>query len=148
MSANIDSVAKYIAEKSDWSISNLKLQKMMYITQMIHMGRNEGDCIFDADFQAWDYGPVIPALYHRLKRFGAGPISDVLSRAKKFRDDDARRTVMDDVCQRFLKYSAGDLVEITHYDCGAWAQFYVPGARNITIPSEAIFGEYQTRNAT
>ncbi|MDB9804419.1 Panacea domain-containing protein [bacterium] len=147
MSANIDSVAKYIAEKSDWSISNLKLQKMMYITQMIHMGRNDGECIFNADFQAWDYGPVIPSLYHRLKIFGSNPISDVLSRAKKFRPDDARRKVMNDVCKRFLKFSAGDLVEITHADIGAWAEFYVPGARNITIPNEAILDEYRLRNA-
>ena len=147
MTAHVDSVAKYIAEKSGWSISNLKLQKMMYIAQVIHMGRYDGAALFDAVFQAWDYGPVIPSLYHRLKSFGSRPIADVLSHAKKFRTDDPRKKVMDDVCRRFLKYSAGDLVEITHSDKGAWADVYIPGARNVPIPNEAILDEYLRRNA-
>ena len=126
--------------------SNLKLQKLMYIAQVIHMGRNDGERLFDANFEAWDYGPVIPEIYHSLKKFGSSPVKDIFYDAKTFRDDDTRRTVMDDVCDRFLKYSAGDLVEITHSDLGAWAKYYVPGARNIIIEDEALFGEYKERN--
>lgn len=147
MAARLESVARYICERSNWSVSNLQLQKLMYLAQMIYMGRTSGKKLFEGNFQAWDYGPVESDLYHRLKMFGAAPVQDVFSNAMTFDKDDPRRKVMDDVCSRFLKYSGGDLVEITHWDEGAWAKHYVPRARSITIPDEAILDEYKTRNA-
>lgn len=147
MAARLESVARYICEKSNWSVSNLQLQKLMYLAQMIYMGRTGGKKLFEGNFQAWDYGPVEPDLYHRLKMFGAAPAQNVFLNALTFDKDDPRRKVMDDVCSRFLKYSGGDLVEITHWDEGAWAKHYVPKARSITIPDEAILDEYKTRNA-
>lgn len=147
MAARLESVARYICEKSGWNVSNLQLQKLMYLAQMIHMGRHDGKRLFDGNFQAWDYGPVEPELYHRVKMFGASPVKNVFSNALAFDDGDPRRKVMDDVCDRFLKFSGGDLVDITHWDQGAWASVYVPMARNVTIPDEAILDEYRVRNA-
>lgn len=146
MAARLDSVAQYICEKSGWSVSNLQLQKLMYLAQMIHMGRHGGRRLFDGDFQAWDYGPVEPTLYHKTKRFGSDSVENVFSDARTFRNEDYRRKVMDDVCDRFLKYSAGDLVDITHWDGGAWAKNYVPKARNRAIPDDEIWQEYKDRN--
>ena len=146
MAARLDSVAKYICDKSGWTVSNLQLQKLMYLAQMIHMGRHNGKPLFEGTFQAWDYGPVEPNLYHKVKAFGSGPVRPVFSEALGFDKDDPRRKVMDDVCKRFLKMSAGDLVDITHSEKGAWADHYTPRARNITIPDEDIFGEYKRRN--
>lgn len=146
MAARLESVAKYICTKSGWTVSNLQLQKLMYLAQMIHMGRSDGRPLFEGTFQAWDYGPVEPTLYHKVKGFGSGPIKDIFSDALKFEEDDPRRKVMDDICKRFLKYSAGDLVDITHADIGAWAAFYTPRARNVNIPDSAIFDEYKKRN--
>jgi len=146
MAARMESVAKYICEKSGWTVSNLQLQKLMYLAQMIHMGRNNGKALFTGTFQAWDYGPVEPNLYHQVKGFGSGAIRDVFSKALRFEDDDPRRKVMDDVCDRFLKFSAGDLVDITHADTGAWAKVYTPRARNVPISDEEIFDEYKRRN--
>lgn len=147
MTARLESVARYICEKSGWTISNLELQKLMYLAQMIYMGRNNGARLFDGDFQAWDYGPVEPRLYRKVKTFGASPVKDVFHNALKFKENDGRRKIMDDVCDRFLKFSAGDLVDITHWDNGAWARHYVPKARSIRIPDEDILREYQDRQA-
>ncbi len=147
MAARLESVAKYICEKSGWSISNLQLQKLMYLAQMIYMGRKDGKPLFEGNFEAWDYGPVEPNLYHKAKVFGSGPVQDVFRNALNFDEEDKRRDVMDDVTSRFLKYSAGDLVEITHWDGGAWAKHYIPNARNVAIPDEDILVEYRDRNA-
>lgn len=147
MAARMESVARYICERSGWTVTNLQLQKLMYLAQMIHMGRKNGSKLFEGRFQAWDYGPVEPDLYHRIKMFGASPVRNVFLNALTFKEDDTRRKVMDDVCDRFLKYSGGDLVEITHWDEGAWAKHYIPKARNVTIPDEAILEEYRYRNA-
>ncbi len=104
MAAQLDSVAKYIAEEANWGLSNLELQKLMYLAQMIHMGRYDGRPLFDGSFQAWDFGPVEPSLYHRAKVFGARPVKDIFISAKTFKPNDYRRTVMDDVwAVSFLK---------------------------------------------
>lgn len=148
MAARLESVAKYICERSGWNVSNLQLQKLMYLAQMIYMGRTDGKRLFEGDFEAWDYGPVEPDLYHKVKVFGSEAIRDVFRKARGFDDKDPRRKVMDDVTNRFLKFSAGDLVEITHWDGGAWAKHYIPNARNVHIPDEDILAEYKNRNAT
>ena len=111
------------------------------------MGRNDGRQLFDGKFQAWDFGPVEPTIYHRAKIFGPEPIQDVFSGALGFREDDPRRKFLDEICDAFFEYSAGDLVDITHWHEGAWAKNYVPHARNITIPNEDIIDEYRRRNA-
>lgn len=147
MAARMESVAKYICEKADWKLSNLRLQKLMYLAQMIHMGRFNGRPLFEGSFEAWDYGPVEPQLYHKVKTFGAGAVQDVFRKALTFKEDDKRRKVMDDVIERFSSFTAGDLVEITHWDEGAWAKHYIPRARNVTIPDEDILDEYKARNA-
>ncbi|WP_411838700.1 Panacea domain-containing protein [Paracoccus sp. ME4] len=146
MAARMESVAKYICEKSGWTVSNLQLQKLMYLAQMIYMGRHGGKPLFDGSFQAWDYGPVEPNLYHKVKGFGSSAIKPVFTEALSFKVDDPRRKVLDDVCKRFLSYSAGDLVDITHWSGGAWAEHYIPRARNNGIPDDAIYEEYKRRN--
>jgi uncharacterized phage-associated protein len=146
MTARMDSVARYICEKSGWTVSNLQLQKLLYLSQMIYMGRNDGKPLFDGSFQAWDYGPVIPSLYHRAKSYGAQPLADIFYDALKFQPEDPRRKTLDDVCERFLKFTPGELVDITHWEKGAWAKAYVPSARNIPISNDAILREYHARN--
>ncbi|MEO9166878.1 MAG: type II toxin-antitoxin system antitoxin SocA domain-containing protein [Aestuariivirga sp.] len=126
-------------------MSNLQLQKLMYLTQMIYMGRHEGMKLFSAGFEAWDYGPVIPDLYHKLKGYGAEYVHNVFDDALIFKLDDQRRQVMDSVCEKFLQFDAGQLVEITHWEKGAWAAHYVPRARHIRIPDKDIWDEYRAR---
>jgi hypothetical protein len=128
MAARVDSVAKYICAKSGWTVSNLQLQKLLYMAQMVHMGRNGGRRLFDGTFQAWDYGPVEPNVYHKLKRYGSSPVGDAFFDALSFED--------------------GELVDITHWPSGAWAKVYVPKAKSIVIPDAAIAEEYNERNKT
>ena len=114
---------------------------------MFHMGRNMGQPLMKAHFEAWDYGPVEPNLYHRAKIFGDSNLKNIFYEARNFNNDDPRRKLLDDVCDKFLDYSAGDLVDITHTDGGAWAKHYVPRARHIRIPDGDIWREYRDRQA-
>ena len=145
--ARLESVARYVCEKSDWGVSNLRLQKLLYLTQMIHMGRTDGERLFRGDFGAWNYGPVEPTLYHKVKRFGDGAVDDVFVHARNFKNSDVRREVMDNVCDRFLQLSGGELIGITHWSQGAWAKNYRAGIRNTSIPDEDILNEYRLRTS-
>lgn len=59
--ANEFDVAKYITECKG-EISAMKLQKLMYYAQAWSLVWEEKP-LFDADFQAWANGPVLPSIY-------------------------------------------------------------------------------------
>jgi len=145
MAARTESVCKFICERGGWSVTNLQLQKLLYLAQMIYMGRHEGRKLFDGSFEAWDYGPVEPSIYRKVRMFGSSPISDVFFDARAFDETDDRHKFLVEICQELLPKRAGDLVEITHWDGGAWARYYVPGIRGIEIPDRDIAREYAAR---
>ncbi len=145
MAARLDSVCRFICERGEWKVTNLQLQKVLYLAQMVHMGQNEGQRLADANFEAWDYGPVEPTVYRKVRMFGSSPIQDVFTESRKFKDGDARRAVLEQVCDDLLPRRAGELVEITHWKDGAWARHYEAGTRGRPIPDADIVAEYHDR---
>jgi uncharacterized phage-associated protein len=113
---------------------------------MIHMGRTGGERLIGAEFEAWDYGPVIPTLYYKVRAFGDKPIRNVFFSARKIRDGEAL-SALDETCEMLLSKRPGQLVAITHWEHGAWAKNYVPGVHGIVIPDADILGEYRARTA-
>lgn len=65
-------IAKYIINKcaiDQYPISNLQLQKILYCIQRDFL---KNDMLaFDDDFEAWQFGPVIPEVYYLFCGFGA-----------------------------------------------------------------------------
>ena len=144
MSARSDSVCKYICEAGDWRLTNLQLQKLLYMSQMAYYGLHN-DRLTDLNFEAWEYGPVAPRVYRQVRMFGASPIRDVFTEALPFASGSARLEVLQDVCRDLLPFPPGDLVEITHWGGGAWAKYYEPGVKGIRIPDHALAEEFAAR---
>ena len=72
---NATDVAKCIVSKCIWRnkpINNLTLQNLLYYVQLESI--RHGFYAFEDDFEAWQFGPVIPAVYYRFCGFGANPI--------------------------------------------------------------------------
>lgn len=144
MMASVFDVAGTIAERSGWTFSNLSLQKLAYLAQMLHLGET-GEPIFPEDFEAWDYGPVIPALYHELKMFGSSPVApySVLSPMKK--PSASQDSVINQIVEIGKQRTSGNLVAITHWEKGAWASVYARHIRGLKIPKELIKAEFRLR---
>lgn len=138
--------AKFICERGSWEVTNLALQKILYIAQLVHIGRTGGERLVDAEFEAWAYGPVVPSLYRKVRVFGDKPIRNVFFAVKGI-DNNHIVSVLEEVCERLLPKSPGELVSMTHWEQGAWAKNYEPGARGIVIPDADILGEYRARTA-
>ena len=72
MSYEVVHIAKYIINKctiDQHPISNLQLQKILYCIQRDFL---KNDMLaFDDDFEAWQFGPVIPEVYYLFCGFGA-----------------------------------------------------------------------------
>ena len=149
MAIHIFQAAKYAGAYTDWSKSNLELQKIIYIAHMLHIGRNDSPLI-DGLFEAWHLGPVHPDLYHRAKVFGADPVKNIFRafEAEVEADEDALEIVsLKDTLKTVSDYAGSKLVAITHWEQGAWYKNYIPGEKYTIIPNSDIREEYKTRVA-
>jgi uncharacterized phage-associated protein len=136
--------ARKICEHGSWKITNLGLQKILYIAQMLFMGENNGARLVDTEFEAWDYGPVVSDVYRRVRMFGANPIQDIFFIEPR-PNDGLRESHLHNVCTFLADKKPGELVSITHWKDGAWAKNYRPGTLGIVIPDRDILDEYRRR---
>lgn len=143
MTVSIFATAEYMGKRSGWTLSHLEMQKMLYVAHMFHLGRH-GNPMIRGNFEAWEYGPVHPALYHSLKIFGSSPVTFV-SPKDETRLSGTKSGLIDEVHDALSDARPGQLVAITHWDEGAWAKNYNHGVRGIPIPNEDIIEEYKKR---
>ncbi|MBN9245177.1 MAG: DUF4065 domain-containing protein [Mesorhizobium sp.] len=142
MTVPVLSAARRLAERSGWSLSNLELQKILYLAHMFYLGRHGGEPLVPGYFEAWDYGPVHPSLYHRAKIFGSDPVGNVFHEAPEL-PAGPEREILDEAYDSLGKAGPGRLVNATHRRGGAWDTHYVPGERHCIIPNADILREYQ-----
>lgn len=143
MTVRVNDAACYLCDRSSWQLSNLKLQKMLYMADMNFVGQNRMRML-DEDFEAWDYGPVLPSLYRKCKAFGAKPIPNVFWGAGTIAGT-PEAEMLDLAWERLKSATPGQLVEATHSASGAWVRRYVPGAKQIKIPTQDMIDEYARR---
>lgn len=141
MSVSSLSAARLVCELRDWKVSNLELQKILYIAHMIYLG-NEEVPLLDENFEAWDYGPVIPELYQHVKGFGAKPVGNVFHSVPLPDENTKEYSYIQRAAEVAKGMSAGQLVSFTHRPHGAWSHFYKPGLRNNIILNQNILDEY------
>jgi uncharacterized phage-associated protein len=143
MAVSAVAAARLVCEIRDWQVSNLMLQKILYVAQMVHLGRHGMPLLFES-FEAWDYGPVLPEIYRQLSMFGSLPVKDVFKQARPLPATDERKT-LGEVVPFLARFTPGELVGLTHCPGGAWATFYRPKTRGIVIPNQAIATEFRAR---
>lgn len=135
-----------LCERAEWSLSNLSIQKSAYLVQLLYLGERS-EPLFPEDFEAWDYGPVVPNVYHKLKMFGSAPVKPMSYLSNTRLPNDAALRHVDDVARLATTQSPGKLVAITHWENGAWAKHYERNLRGIVIPKSDIRDEYRARAA-
>lgn len=114
-----------IANENKKSITNLKLQKIMFFLQGYCLARY-GEPIINGNFSKWKYGPVEAVVYNSLKNLGSAPIKDKIAyyiisdnsivvdkiNTDDF-DDDALREIKKFI-DHLLDMQVWRLVELTH----------------------------------
>ncbi len=107
-------IANKIISKTDLehgdTISNLKLQKMMYYQQGFHLAYF-GTPLFDEDIVAWQYGPVVPSVYKEYKSFESNSIS-TSKEGISLSDDEEE--LFNNVYEEYNQFSAVALMKMTH----------------------------------
>lgn len=149
MTIDVLQAAKYLAERSEWKLTRLEIQKMIYLAHMVLLGE-KGISLVDGDFQAWNYGPVHPELYYFTKKVTSlVPPESLFGFVQNPNEADHADEieVLRKVSDRFPPGSARDLIDITHWEGGAWAKCYT-GEWELTravIPTKEIEREHAAR---
>jgi uncharacterized phage-associated protein len=149
-------VANYVldcCEIAGIGVSNLKLLKLLFFVEGWHLA-TLGKPLIDADFEAWQHGPVLPILYHSFKIWGSETIENRAT-AINLKDGSkapVRVNLPDDsaelisfVLARYGRLSPSRLVELSHKKNGPWEQVFSAAAETRTtsrISRDAIHNHF------
>ena len=94
------------------TISNLKLQKLLYYTQGFFIAVFDRK-LFEEPIEAWQYGPVVREAYLHFKDFGSSSISlqEDVSIINLAQDEDE---LFKEVMEEYGQFSAVKLMNMTH----------------------------------
>ncbi len=124
-------LANYIltrAQEKRKSVTNLKLQKILYYVQGHFLAKFDRP-LFPDDIQAWTFGPVVPNVYYHFSIFGPDNLSimqkeDLESCFLSFDE----KELIDNVIDEKLQYSSSALVKATHQE-QPWLKATLGGVR-------------------
>jgi uncharacterized phage-associated protein len=133
---NVIDIASYITNLVE--VDQLKLQKLLFYTQAVSLVRFN-KLAFSEIIEAWEYGPVIPEVYRKVKQYDA-PIK--LKRATNAPIDTDIIKAIDMVIKYYGKMSGIELMTETHSE-KPWANAYKKG-RNTEITPRSIKSYYKT----
>lgn len=125
-------IAKYIilfCKRNGYSISNLKLQKLLYFVQAQFLVACE-EPAFEEEIEAWDFGPVVPEAYQYFRIWGNSEIPEVVALGAEEKIYVSDQRIADEILSLCAPYTARELVGITHKQM-PWLNVYEKGCNNI-----------------
>ena len=124
-------VANFIldfCERKGRQVSNLALQKLVYFCHVWSLIK-VGQPLVKQNFEAWEFGPVLPYLYREFKDFDRSPITTRSKQLDPFNGknitvpysfDKETDELLGKVVEFYSRLRAGDLVELSHASGGPW----------------------------
>lgn len=131
-------IAKYTVNKcikDHRPISNLQLQKILYFCQKEY-NEKTGQALFSDDFEAWQYGPVIPSVYRMFSLFGGMKITRIVY--EDIEIDETTKNLIDPIIDKYSNYAAWDLVSMTHRKGDVWDRVFKDGQGNRHLISKDL----------
>jgi uncharacterized phage-associated protein len=117
-----------LAEQDRSGIDPLQMQKLVYLAQGWALGLTD-ERLFPESIEAWEYGPVVPELYHSLNIYGASRIRgrlrvyDHTQRrivvAKEIFDE-IKAEIIKAVWEKYGSWSGSKLISLTHRLDSPW----------------------------
>ena len=144
--ADMESVAQFFCEKSGWTLTAFRLQKMMYFAQMHYMGDRRRR-LFDGAFEARKHGPALRELYGVVRDFGDTPIAKgTFANAKPIKKDHDAYYILLALHDSLRPVTLHQICETTRRDTSAWVKHYSWQQVN-TLADEDVMKEYDAAKA-
>ena len=121
-------------------ISNLKMQKLVYYAQGIHLAMFDEE-LFSEEIRAWEHGPVVPELYHKFKSFGRGAIEPNFESFDIDIFTQKQKEMLKEVYNTFGQFSAWMLRNMTHEE-RPWVETTKNGTIIGSVINKKLLTEY------
>lgn len=144
MSKKALSVARYILERRQEAgdaITPMQLIKLVYVAQGYMLGAHGRPLFDDEEVEAWQYGPVVPSVYHAVKEFRSSPVQSVRG-ATDIQFSEAEKGVMDVVASTYGPFNGIVLSTATHRPGTPWSVTWDRFGKNAPISSDIIENFY------
>ncbi|MBU3231056.1 DUF4065 domain-containing protein [Shouchella clausii] len=111
-----------VANNNQQDVTNLQLQKAMFITLGLHLREQNGiddlarQLDSEASFARWKYGPVVESEYYKYNRFGSRPIEN------PFASQVTELDYLNNNIIRLLEMDPFALVQFTH-ELRSWEKY-------------------------
>jgi uncharacterized phage-associated protein len=158
-------IANYFLDKAKAEgkpLTPMALQKMVYFAHGWHLAL-VGQPLIKQRVAAWEFGPVISAIYREFKEFGKSPITRKATSLdlSEWGDADAgglkiieptvpitqetieTREILDRVWDVYKNFSGVQLSNLTHAGDSPWSQTYQPNVRGLMIDDSLIKSWFQ-----
>lgn len=151
---NISDITDYIILRlnsdEEFSLVNLKLQKLLYYTQAWNLGI-KGQSLFDGKFEAWIHGPVNRTVYNRFKDtkslYSLITTEDVLNKEALHILDKEDSSFVNYILENYAGCNGVELEAMTHSEL-PWIKArkgFSPTERCTNEISEQLMKEYYGR---
>lgn len=143
------------ADQRGWKITNLALQKLLYFAHGIYLTKTKRPLV-SGYFEAWQYGPVHPAVYRAFKPSGSTPISaravakDLLTGRTRHLPKPTDLEVIDlvsEVMRSYGQLSPGRLVDLSHAKDSPWSMVVDKASTGVAfgmrIPDDVILSRFR-----
>lgn len=140
-------------------LSPMKLQKLVYFAHAWYLAYYDQPLIRE-EVQAWQFGPVVPEIYHEFKSYGNSSISKygtelsfesndlALVEPRIDREDTQALDFIKEVWRVYGEFTPIQLSNLTHEEGSPWSivakQYSSELPRNIDIPRDLIQGYFKT----
>lgn len=144
MSAKTLAAAQYILKQRNDAgdaITPMQLIKLVYIAQGFMLGKH-GRPLIDEPVEAWQYGPVVPSVYHAVKHFRSAPIIDVPGAPPGYAFTRDECDTMDFVAKNYGPHNGITLSTATHQPGTPWDQTWRTWGKNAEISNDLIESFY------
>ena len=135
-------------------ISPLKILKLVYVAHGWYLGAL-GEPLIREPIMAWRYGPIIPALYHHVRKYRSKDITaEIRSSFRSANEEtvgDTVRPFLNGIWDHYKDFTALEMSALTHQKGTPWeyARAGFPkdawGSRTIPLSNAIIEDYYKSR---
>lgn len=128
-----------LANQEALPIDPLKMMKLVYLCHGWSLAFRD-DPLIQEEVEAWQYGPVIPDLYHEIKKHRSSPIDSVSAPIVELQSE--QRAIIKSVFDAYKTLSGIQLSDLTHQSGTPWSDVWQSGKRSSTIPTSRIAAHF------
>lgn len=141
----------YLAKSKNIEITNLKLQKLLYFCEAYYMCITDENQMFEDNFNALTYGPVVLKVYNKYKAWLSLPIEvDAEDNCMVFEiseeDNEKYKETINSVLEQFGPLKSSQLVALTHMKGSPWDEVWKKNNETSDYGASGIIPKDKTKD--